>query len=47
MSYPLLTGVLAMLMMGNNFDENVRRTESKMFGCISMANADDESDSLL
>ncbi len=38
MNYPLLTGVLAMLMMGNGFEENVRRTETKMFGYISEAN---------
>jgi len=47
MNYPLLTGVLAMLMMGNGFDENVRHTEYKMFGYISKANAEEESDSLL
>ena len=40
MNYPLLTGVLAMLMMGNAFEENVRRTELKMFGC----NTKEESD---
>lgn len=47
MNYPLLTGVLAMLMMGNGFDENVRHTEYKMFGYISKANREKESDSLL
>lgn len=47
MNYPLLTGVLAMLMMGNGFLENVRRSEYKIFGCISPANAEEESDSLL
>ena len=47
MNYPLLTGVLAMLMMGNGFEENVRRSEYKMFGYISEANAKEESDSLL
>ena len=31
MNYPLLTGVLAILMMGNGFEENVRRSEYKMF----------------
>lgn len=35
MNYPLLTGVLAMLMMGNGFDEKVRDCEYKMFGYIS------------
>lgn len=47
MNYPLLTGVLAMLMMGNGFEENVRHTELKMFGYISEANREEESDSLL
>ena len=47
MNYPLLTGVLAMLMMGNSFEENVRHREYKMFGYISKANAEEESDSLL
>jgi hypothetical protein len=46
MNYPLLTGVLAMIMMGNNFEENVRDTEMKIFGYISCDNAK-ESDSLL
>lgn len=32
MNYPLLTGVLAMLMMGNNFEEESHRTELKIFG---------------
>ena len=47
MNYPLLTGVLAILMMGNGYDENVRKTESKMFGYISEANREKERDSLL
>ena len=47
MNYPLLTGVLAMLMMGNSFDENVRDTEFKMFGYVSKVNREEESDSLL
>ena len=47
MNYPLLTGVLAILMMGNGFEENVCRTEFKMFGCISTANKEEESDKLL
>ena len=32
MNYPLLTGVLAMLMMGNGFDEKAKETEFKIFG---------------
>lgn len=47
MNYPLLTGVLAMLMMGPGFDENVRRTENKIFGCVCERNKDKGSDSLL
>ena len=47
MNYPLLTGVLAILMMGNSFNENVRRKEQKMFGYVSDANAEDERETLL
>ncbi len=47
MNYPLLTGVLAMLMMGNGFEENVRHREYKMFGYISKENQEDERVSLL
>ena len=47
MNYPLLTGVLAMLMMGHSFDDNVCKNEVKMFGCISKANIKEESDSLV
>lgn len=46
MNYPLLTGVLSMLMMGNGFCKNVQHTEMKLFGSISKANRE-ESDSLL
>lgn len=47
MNYPLLTGVLAMLMMGHSYEENVRRCEHKMFGYISKNNQKDESETLL
>lgn len=47
MNYPLLTGVLAILMMGSGFEDNVRRNEQKIFGSISEANAEKEEDSLL
>lgn len=47
MNYPLLTGVLAILMMGNGFEENVRRREYKMFGYVSAANTEEESEALL
>lgn len=42
MNYPLLTGVLAMLMMGNSYDNNVRDTEIKIFGSVSKANKEKE-----
>jgi hypothetical protein len=38
MNYPLLTTVLAILMIGNGFDENVRNIEMKIFGHISDVN---------
>lgn len=44
MNYPLLTGVLAMLMIGNGFDKNAQDTELKMFGYDYKK---EESDSLL
>ena len=47
MNYPLLTGVLAMLMMGNDFEENVRNCEYKMFGYVSEANREEGSDAFL
>ena len=47
MNYPLLTGVLALLMMGNGFDENVRNAEFKMFGNVSKENKEQERDLLL
>ena len=42
MNYPLLTGVLAILMIGNGFDENVRCAEIKMFGWVSGENRERE-----
>ena len=47
MNYPLLTGVLAMLMMGNDFEQNVRYTEMKLFGYVSDSGKEWESDLLL
>jgi len=47
MNYPLLTGVLAILMIGCGFDKNVRETENKIFGYISEANREEESESFL
>ena len=47
MNYPLLTGVLAVLMIGNGFDENVRHNECNIFGYISKVNEKKEGDSLI
>lgn len=44
MNYPLLTGVLAVLMMGGSFEEHAHDTEIKLFG---YANPQEERDSLL
>lgn len=38
MNYPLLTTVLAIIMIGHGFDEKVRNTEMKMFGYVSEPN---------
>ena len=34
MNYPLLMGTLAMIMMGNSFDQDAEKCEYKIFGCI-------------
>ena len=47
MNYPLLTTVLAILMIGNGFDEKVRMTEMKIFGHISEVNKTSMEDSIL
>lgn len=47
MNYPLLTTVLAIIMIGNGFDENVRTCENKMFGYISDDNKDTGGGSIL
>ena len=47
MNYPLLTGVLAMLMMGHSFDDHVRKSEIRIFGCTSKANKKEERETLL
>lgn len=46
-NYPLLTTVLAIIMIGHGFDEKVRNTEEKMFGYISEANRETEGESIL
>lgn len=44
MNYPLLTGVLALLMMGHGFNKTVSEKENKLFGYVSKENRDkDES----
>ncbi len=47
MNYPLLTTVLAIIMIGHGFDENVRTCETKMFGYISDANKETEDGTIL
>lgn len=47
MNYPLLTGVLAILIIGCGFDDNVREEENKIFGYISADNRKKESRSML
>lgn len=47
LNYPLLTTVLALIMIGHGFDDEVRRTEQKIFGYISDANRAKKGDSLL
>ncbi len=47
MNYPLLTTVLAILMIGHGFDENVREKEEKMFGYISKVNRETIGETIL
>jgi len=47
MNYPLLTTVLAVLMIGNGFDHKVRMREEKMFGYISEPNRKQERESII
>ena len=47
MNYPLLTSVLAILMMGCGFDKKVRTAETKMFGYVSEPNKYKGGNSLL
>ena len=46
-NYPLLTTVLAIIIIGHGFNEKVRANEIKMFGCVSDTNKDTGDDSLL
>ncbi len=47
MNYPLLMGVLAILMMGSPFEDNVRQKEQRMFGYVSKENRKTERDTFL
>ena len=47
MNYPLLTAVLAILMLGCGFDKQVRTAETKMFGYVSEPNKYKGGNSLL
>ena len=47
MNYPLLTAVLAILMIGSGFDEKVRDKEKKMFGYVSEINRETKEESIL
>ncbi len=47
MNYPLLTGVLAVLMMGDSFDKNCKKNEKQLFGVVSDSDKQKERNSLL
>lgn len=47
MNYPLMTTVMAMLMIGHGFDDKVRNTELKMFGSVSKENQKQEEESMI
>ena len=47
MNYPLFTTVIAIIMIGHGYDDNVRETEFKMFGYISDINKKAEGRSIL
>ena len=47
MNYPLLTTVLAIIMIGHGFDEKVRTHETKMFEYISDVNRETEGETIL
>ena len=46
-NYPLFTTTLAIIMIGHGFDDRVRASEVKMFGCVSEANKETEGESML
>jgi hypothetical protein len=47
LNYPLLTTTLAVLMIGQGFNERVQNAEMKLFGYVSNVNKNTEGDSLL
>lgn len=47
LNYPLLTTVLAIIMIGHGFDDRVRQTEIKMFGYISDVNKETKGGGIL
>ena len=47
MNYPLLTTVLAIIMIGNGFDDDVRSKEMKIFGYVSKVNRCAKEESVL
>jgi hypothetical protein len=47
MNYPLLTTVIAIIMIGHGFDEKVRNTEMKMFGYVSDVNKNTKGELIL
>lgn len=47
MNFPLLTTVLAIIMIGHGFDDKVRKTENKLFGHISDDNKKTEGGLIL
>ena len=47
MNYPLMTTVLAIIMIGHGCDEEVRCTEQKMFGSVSQTNRETEDRAML
>ncbi len=46
-NFPLLTTVLAIIMIGQGFDERVRNTEMRLFGHVSDVNKNTEGESVL
>ena len=47
MNYPLLTTVLAIIMIGHGFNDNVRNKEMKMFGYVSKVNREAKEEKVL